>query len=148
MMPAFASSPLVPVTTTLAIAESKMSCTFGSGGMKLLKRTYIRCNLVGSVPNRPSRCQKNNVPGASAKRSRYAICAASPVVLSVAVSQTSRRAMRQINLRYFISAGVYFARHKYPLKSKCFPECLLFASAFDRTPCRLTTDEEENIDSH
>ena len=39
MMPAFASSPLVPVTTTLAMAESRMSCTFGSGGMKLFKRT-------------------------------------------------------------------------------------------------------------
>src|SRR5262249_32343746 len=92
-------------------------CTFGSGGMKLFNRTYIRCSLLGSVPNRPSRCQKNNVPGASAKRSRYAICAARPVVLSIAVSQTSRRATRQINLRYFISAGVYFAEHKYPLKS-------------------------------
>jgi hypothetical protein len=42
------------------------------------------------------------------------------VVLSIAVSQTSRRATRQINLRYFISAGVYFAGHKYPLKSECF----------------------------
>jgi hypothetical protein len=44
------------------------------------------------------------------------------VVLSVAVSQTSRRATRQINLRYFISGGVYFARHKYPLNSEWFPQ--------------------------
>ena len=116
-MPAFASNPLVPVTTTLAMAESRISCTFGSGGMKLFKRRNIRCNLLGSVPNSPSRCQKKSVPGASAKSSRYAICAAMPVVLSVAVSQTSRRATHQMNLRYFISAGVYFAGHKYPLKS-------------------------------
>jgi hypothetical protein len=38
-------------------------------------------------------------------------------VLSIAVSQTSRRPTRQINLRYFISAGVYFSGQKYPLKS-------------------------------
>src|SRR5206468_9316291 len=117
MMPAFASSPLVPVTTTLAMAESRMSCTLGSGGMKLFRRRNIRCNLVGSVPNKPSRCQKKSVPGARAKRSRYAICADNPVVLSIAVSHTSRRATRQMNLRYFIAGGVYFARHKYPLKS-------------------------------
>jgi hypothetical protein len=43
-------------------------------------------------------------------------------VLSIAVSQTSRRTTRQINLRYFISAGVYFAGYKYPLKSECFCE--------------------------
>src|SRR5215469_1104763 len=121
MMPAFASSPLEPVTTTLAIAESRMSCTFGSGGIKVFKRTNIRCNLLGSVPNSPSRCQKKSVPGASAKRSKYAICAARPVVLSIVVSQTSRRATRQINLRYFMPEVVYFARHKYPLNSEWFP---------------------------
>src|SRR6201981_2461588 len=116
-MPAFASRPLEPVTTTLAIAESRMSCTFWSGGMKLFKKTNIRFNLVGSVPKRPSRCQRNSDPGASANRSRYAICAAKPVVLSVAVSQTSRRKTRQMNPRYFIAGRVYFAPRKYPLKS-------------------------------
>src|SRR5581483_11527835 len=119
MMPALASRPLEPVTTTLAIVESRISCTFGSGGINVFKRRNIRCNLVGSVPNKPSRCQRNNDPGARAKRSRYAICAANPVVVSVAVSQTRRRTTRQANPRYFISQRVYFARHKYPLNSEC-----------------------------
>src|SRR6266700_3122898 len=122
MIPAFASRPLEPVTTTLAIAESRMSCTFGSGGTKLFKRSNIRCNLVGSVPKRPSRCHRNNDPGAMAKRSKYAIWAARPVVLSIAVSQTIRRKTRQRNLRYFICGRVYFAARKYPLKSECLRE--------------------------
>src|SRR5205814_10471382 len=85
-----------------AIVESRMSCTFGSGGAKLFKRRNMRCNYDGSVPNKPSRCQRNSDPVAIAKRSRYAICAASPVVVSVAVSQTNRRKTRQRNPRYFI----------------------------------------------
>src|SRR5207249_9318348 len=121
-MPAFASRPLEPVTTTLAIAESRMSCTFGSGGIKLFKKRNIRCSFVGSVPKRPTRCQRKSDPGASANRSRYAICAASPVVLSVVVSQTSRRRTRQMNARYFIFGRVYFAQRKYPLKSECVRE--------------------------
>src|ERR1044071_5365470 len=145
-MPALASKPLEPVTTTLAIAESRMSCTFSSGGMKLFRRRNIRCNLVGSVPKRPSRCQRKSDPGASANRSRYAIWAANPVVLSIAVSQTSRRRTRQINARYFIFGGVYFAQSKYPLKSQCFRE---YTSALLRSinVCsRLTTYEQENPD--
>src|SRR4029453_17227474 len=101
-MPAFASSPLEPVTTTLDIAESRMSCTLGSGGTKLFKRRNLRCNFLGSVPNKPSRCHRNSEHGAIANSSRYAICAARPVVLSMAVSPTSRRKTRQMNRRYFI----------------------------------------------
>src|SRR5262249_546008 len=99
------------------IAESRMSCTFWSGGMKLFKKSNIRCNLVGSVPKSPSRCHRKSDPGANANRSRYAICAARPVVLSVAVSQISRRRTRQMNPRYFIGGRAYFALNKYPLKS-------------------------------
>src|SRR4029077_13356841 len=79
--------------------------------------------------------QRNSDPGASAKRSRYAICAASPVVLSIAVSQTIRRKTRQMNTRYFISGRVYFDPHKYPLKSECFREYL--PRGFGRLRCLI-----------
>ena len=59
--------------------------------------------------------------GASAKRSRYAICAASPVVVSVAVSQTRRPQHSARRIRDISSSPrVYFARCKYPLNSECF----------------------------
>src|SRR6476659_1291402 len=58
MIPAFAIHPLEPVTTTLARAESRMSCTFGSGGKNSFRMTNMRCNLAGSVPNNPSKSEK------------------------------------------------------------------------------------------
>ena len=54
--------------------------------------------------------------GSEREKKQIRHLAASPVVLSIAVSQTSRRATRQINLRYFISAGVYFAGPQISIK--------------------------------
>ena len=40
-------NPLEPVTTTLAAAASRMSCTLGSGGKKLFRTPKIPCNFAG-----------------------------------------------------------------------------------------------------
>ena len=64
----FASVPLAPVTTTLAACVSRISCTFGSDGRKLFRIPSIWCSFAGSVPKRPSKCQRKSRPGASVKK--------------------------------------------------------------------------------
>jgi hypothetical protein len=77
--------------------------------MKTPQEKIHPMQLGGISAEQAQQMPEKQCTGSHREKKHYAICAASPVVLPIAVSQTSRRATRQINLRYFISAGVYFA---------------------------------------
>jgi hypothetical protein len=67
-MPTFTSRPVEPVTTMFATRESMISCTLGSAGRKFFRMLSIWWSLAGSVPKRPSKCQRKSRPGARVKR--------------------------------------------------------------------------------